>query len=69
MEGYLSIRQASKFSSLSPRFLYKILADKKLRYYRIGRRVAIRKDDLEAFIEENAVEPVEDWAERMRRKK
>jgi len=63
---FLSIRQAAGISSLSARFLYALCKDRKLKYYKIGKRILIDPEDLEQLITQDCVEPV-DWSEKTRK--
>ena len=62
---FLSIREAAEYSSLSPRFLYKKCQDRKLRFYKVGKRIVIERKDLEEFITQDPIEPVDDWSEKL----
>ena len=62
---FFSIRQAATFSSLSARFLYSLCRDRKLKYYKIGKRIVIQIMDLQEFINEGVIEPVDDWGEKL----
>jgi len=64
---YLSIRQAAKFSSLSARLLYNLCRDRKIRYFKIGGRIVLDFEDIENFIRERTVEPV-DWSKFLEKK-
>lgn len=65
MEKYLSIKSAAAWSSLSSRFLYELCQRKTLKFYRVGRRIVIARDDLEELINQGIVEAV-DWDEKAR---
>lgn len=60
---FLSIKQAAEYSSLSQRFLYKIVARRELRFYRVHKRIAIDVYDLEEYMKQGVVECV-DWGEK-----
>ena len=62
---FLSIREAAEYSSLSPRFLYKKCQDRELRFYKVGRRIVIKRKDLEEFITQDPIERVDDWSEKL----
>ena len=62
---FLSIREASKWSSLSSRFLYEKCQRRVLRFYRVGRRIVIDSQDLREFIEKGLIEKVDDWGEKL----
>ncbi len=63
MEKFLSICQASTISSLSTRFLYSLCRDRKLKYYKINKRIVISITDLQEFISKGVVEAI-DWNEK-----
>ena len=52
---WLSIAEAAKRAGISRRLLEKRLAQGRLTYYRDGRRVLIRPDDLARYIESRKV--------------
>ena len=62
---FFSIREASKYSSLSARFLYQACQDRKIRFSKVAKRIVIHSQDLHDFIIQNTVEPVEDWSEKL----
>lgn len=64
-KAYFSIKEAAVWSSLSPRFLYELCQNRKLRFFKVGRRIVILKEDLEGLINAGTV-PAVDWNERAR---
>lgn len=56
-QKFLSIRAAAKYSSLSERSLYLVVSRKKIRHYRIGKRIVIDVTDLDEFIRRGIQEP------------
>jgi excisionase family DNA binding protein len=62
---YFSVREAAAWSSLSVRFLYELCQNRKLRFFKVGRRIVIAKEDLEGLINSGAV-PAVDWDEKAR---
>lgn len=64
-KGFLSIKQAAEYSSLSQRFLYEIVAKREIRSYKIGKRIVLNSLDLEDYIKQNVVERV-DWDEKVK---
>jgi excisionase family DNA binding protein len=64
-KGFLSIKQAAEYSSLSQRFLYEIVAKREIRSYKIGKRIVLDSQDLEEYIKQNVVECV-NWAEKIK---
>ncbi len=59
MDTHLTIDEAATLSRLSARTVRRGLksADRPLRHYRIGRRVVIPRDDLDAWLEMHRVGP------------
>ena len=64
-KGFLSIKQAAEYSSLSQRFLYEIVAKREIRSYKIGKRIVLDSQDLEDYIKQNVIERV-CWDEKAR---
>ncbi len=64
-KGFLSIKQAAEYSSLSQRLLYEIVAKREIRSYKIGKRIVLDSQDLEDYIKQNVVERV-DWDEKVK---
>lgn len=62
---FISIRQAAEYSSLSARKIYKDCQDRKIKYFKVGKRIVIDIKDFEDFIRQNVQEPV-DWDEKAR---
>ena len=64
-KGFLSIKQAAEYSSLSQRFLYEIVAKREIRSYKIGKRIVLDSQDFEEYIKQNVVECI-DWDEKVK---
>lgn len=64
-KGFLSIKKAAEYSSLSRRFLYEIVAKREIRSYKIGKRIVLDSQDFEKYIKQNVVECV-DWDEKVK---
>lgn len=62
---FLSVKQAAEYSSLSQRFLYEACQGRKLRFFKVDRRIVIDIQDLLEFITREPVEPI-DWNEKAR---
>lgn len=62
---FFSVKAASKFSSLSERFLYKLCQNREIRYYKVGNRIVIGREDLEQLVTKNEVQTVDDWGEKL----
>lgn len=52
----LEVWQVAKILNCSVQYVYKILRDKQLNHYRVGKKYFIDTDDLVRFIEEKKVE-------------
>ena len=64
-QRFLSIKEASRYCSLSARFLYEIVAAREIRFYKIHKRIVIDVKDLDEYIKQN-VQEVVDWDEKAR---
>lgn len=63
-KAYFSVKEAATWSSLSPRFLYELCQNRKVRFFKVGRRIVIAKEDLEGLINAGTVAAV-DWNEKV----
>jgi len=64
-KGFLSIKQAAEYSSLSQRFLYEIVAKREIRSYKIGKRIVLDSQDLDQYIMQGVREPI-NWDEKIK---
>lgn len=62
---FLSIKDAAKYSSLSPRLLYQLVERREIRSFKVGKRIVLDINDLDAFIRQGVQEP-RDWGEKAR---
>lgn len=53
----LEVWQVAKILDCPEQYVYKLLKNKKIAHYRIGRKYAIDTDDLVRFIQESRIEP------------
>ncbi|MGZ6315567.1 MAG: helix-turn-helix domain-containing protein [Candidatus Limnocylindrales bacterium] len=57
MSKLLNIDQAAERLGTSPRFVRRLVAERRLTFVRVGRYVRIEPADLDAFIDAGQVEP------------
>lgn len=57
MSKLLNIDQAAERLGTSPRFVRRLVAERRLTFVRVGRYVRIEPADLDAFIDAGRVEP------------
>ena len=62
-QKFFSVKQASGYSSLSQRFLYEKCQNRELRFFKVGRRIVIERQDFLVFLTQEPVEPI-DWDEK-----
>jgi excisionase family DNA binding protein len=63
----LTVDQAAELLGTSASFSRRLIADRKIRFVRVGRCVRIPESALAEFIASGTVEPVTAWAHRRRR--
>jgi excisionase family DNA binding protein len=63
----LSVDQAAELLGTSASFPRRLIAERKIRFVRIGRCVRIPESALADFIASGTVQPVTAWAHRRRR--
>ena len=56
--GLLSVEEASLRLGTSTRFVRRLVAERRIRYTKLGRHVRIAECDLEAFVAAGVVEPI-----------
>jgi excisionase family DNA binding protein len=54
----LTIDQAAELISMSPRYVRRLVSERRIAVHRLGRAVRINRDDLAAFIAETREEPI-----------
>lgn len=64
-QRFLSVRQASHYTSLSMRLIYRLIQDRKIQFHRVGKRLLLEKSVLDSFIDSGRVDSVEDWVEKL----
>jgi excisionase family DNA binding protein len=57
-ESLLSVEAAAEYLSTSPRFIRRLVAERRVPYVKVGRLVRLTCEDLDAFIAEGRVEPL-----------
>lgn len=54
----LTIEEAAERISMSPRYVRRLIAERQIVFYRMGRSVRIKPADLAEFIDSGRVEPI-----------
>ena len=57
-ENLLSVEAAAEYLSASPRFIRRLVAERRVPYVKVGRLVRLTTEDLDAFIASVRVEPL-----------
>jgi excisionase family DNA binding protein len=63
----LTMDQAAELLGTSPSFPRKLIAERKVRFVRVGNRLRIPESALNEYIDAGTVQPVTAWAHRRRR--
>lgn len=64
----LTVAQAADLLATGDSFPRRLIAERRIRFVRVGRHVRIPESALREFIAAGTVEPVTSWAHRRRRK-
>lgn len=64
MERLLSVDDAAKVLGTTPRFPRRLIAERRIRFVRVGRHVRIPERELQVFIDEGTVEPMRLYRDR-----
>lgn len=54
----LTIEEAATFLKMSPRYVRRLVAERRIAFHRLGRSVRLKPSDLAAFIDAGRVEPM-----------
>ena len=57
--GFLTVREASQYLGVKPSSLYSMVEKKEIPHYRIGQLIKFTMADLDAFMQERRVDPVD----------
>ncbi len=57
-EEYLTVRKAAEYLSTSERFVRRLIAERRIRFYRVGRHIRFAVVDLRAFVAAGCMEPI-----------
>jgi excisionase family DNA binding protein len=58
MGKYLTVDQAAEYLNTSPRFIRRLVADRRIVFYKVGAHVRIAVEDLDAFVQAGRVEAI-----------
>jgi len=65
---FFSVKQAANYTSLSPRLLYQELKNRAIKSYRVGKKIVLDRQDLDAFVMSNAVMTSDELREVLKEK-
>ncbi|WP_298321677.1 helix-turn-helix domain-containing protein [Haloactinopolyspora sp.] len=54
----LTVAQAAAAMGMSPRYVRRLIAERRIAFHRLGRSVRIARADVRAFIDDGRVEPM-----------
>lgn len=57
MDTLLNVPQAAKVLGTGERFIRRLVAERRIRFHRVGSHIRIELSDLEAFVAAGTVEP------------
>ena len=55
---FVTVRGAAAYLATSERFVRRLIAERRIRFYRVGRHIRFAVADLRAFVETGRVEPI-----------
>ncbi len=55
---YLTVREAAAYLSTSERFVRRLIAERRIRFYRVGRHIRFSVTDLRSFVVAGQVDPI-----------
>jgi excisionase family DNA binding protein len=54
----LTVEQAAQRLGTGPRFVRRLVSERRIRFYRVGKYVRFHPDDIAAYIQDGCVDPV-----------
>jgi excisionase family DNA binding protein len=58
MKPYLTVPEAADYLNASPRFIRRLIAERRIAFHHVGRHVRLATTDLETYVQAGRVEPV-----------
>lgn len=58
MKTYVGVNEAAEIMSTSTRFVRRLIAERRITFYRVGKHVRLAVEDIESFVESGRVEPI-----------
>lgn len=58
-DGYISMNDAAAYLGVSRRTLERLIGSRRLRHYRLGRTIRLRRKDLDEYMESLAVDRID----------
>jgi excisionase family DNA binding protein len=58
IQEHFCVEESAVYLGTSVRFVRRLIAERRITYYKVGRHVRIKRDDLEAFVQSGKVEPM-----------
>lgn len=65
---FYSVKEAASYTSLSSRLIYQKLKERAIRSYRVGAKIVLDRQDLDAFVMSNAVMTSDELREVLKEK-
>lgn len=64
-QAHFSVSESADYLGTSVRFIRRLISDRRITFYKLGRHVRLKREDLDAFVQAGRVEPI--TAESVRR--
>lgn len=58
MKTYVGVEEAAAYLNTSVRFVRRLIAERRITFYRVGRHVRLAVEDLDSFVQAGKVEPI-----------
>ena len=55
---FINVKHAARITGLSEKYLYRLIIERKIGSYKVGRRVLLKEKDIEGFLEQFRKEPL-----------
>ncbi|WP_236793872.1 excisionase family DNA-binding protein [Amycolatopsis sp. GM8] len=58
MKTYVGVEEAAAYLRTSVRFVRRLISERRIAFYRVGRHVRLAVEDLDSFVQAGKVEPI-----------
>ncbi|KAA9160936.1 helix-turn-helix domain-containing protein [Amycolatopsis acidicola] len=58
MKTYVGVEEAAEYLHTSVRFVRRLISERRITFYRVGRHVRLAVEDLDSYVQSGKVDPI-----------